>query len=1187
MSKSKKSDNQGDENQLLSSFDDDNMFGVGNVASTINSQFGMGLDFDTKDFNTEHAQDAVDFEDISLTDESETGDNDKKIDERREIEDKQNIQQPQSPGLNEDVKINDHIITDSVGELGSIDFNGLSNDDNNNLHGFDSANLDFNLNLSLPNAGNNNLFDFNLSGIQTSELKDDPFSSALMSNNSHLFDGLFDNNNTEATNNNFVDNSIIGSQFNFPQVQLQHQDQEQQQQQQQQKSKIQLALPQKPTLSEEQIKRNEEIKKRAEAEKQRRLKAKADLEEQQLRYYYPLFKKYSILKMHTIFRLNPKKSTYTNYFAEHAFEGTNKSLIPTKLKIEFENDEKKLFNKKRVANSASVHGLGTAPAVKNYQKIINITDDDYEFFRDRSQKQIRSSTDDNANDTWLATADWDDDVLLGNVAAPPVTNRVLKNLEISKGLNAAKLYQYDEPHIDNDYEEAIFEGNVAFISKANLKLDMNDPNLLFALRNNSSRSRRGKVTAALPTNEKFLIARFNISNDKAYEILKENYHTKIRATLGNLIIDHSMPAIRLQSPYYKVKLTKQQTRSFHRPKFIVRSNTVMYFSKPKLRKKKKDKGKDIKEIYGKTTDLTLGDTAPFYLLEYTEENPLILSNFGMGSKIINYYRKKHEEDTYRPKGLIGETHVLGVQDRSPFWNFGFVEKGKFVPTLYNQMVRAPVFQHDAQSTDFLLLKSVGGSRTSTRYFLRSIGKIFLVGQLYPVVEVPGPHSRKVTTVSKNRLKMIVYRVLNHNEHKRLVVKDISAHFPDQNDMQNRQRLKEFMVYQRSGEDQGYWKIKPNEKLPNEEEVKAMITPEDLCLLESMQVGQQHLEDYSIYSYDNINLDKFVPFVSKFNNKTEITGFSNAGSPMAFPTDATTPGGKGKSPAVNGNNSGNSNSNKTDLENLTGEQFEEQLAPWNTTRNFINATQGKAMLQLHGEGEPTGRSEGISFLRTSMKGGFKSLEDKDKSAKSGGHSYNVALQQKAYDDEIKRTWRKQNESLSSDEPLEYKKELVQKCRYNNRSLKSSVPPKVLRITRMVRNQYGVLERQVEVIKDERVINAYLLRKSQRYQEELQSKSQQLSQSIDLSTVKTPTNEDEKKLLEQELEKLQAQKNNRKVLQSGKGIGKGRNTKRKCALCGAVGHIRTKKSCPMYGKVPLPPNASGGSLNVSSPGPAASP
>jgi transcription initiation factor TFIID subunit 1 len=55
--------------------------------------------------------------------------------------------------------------------------------------------------------------------------------------------------------------------------------------------------------------------------------------------------------------------------------------------------------------------------------------------------------------------------------------------------------------------------------------------------------------------------------------------------------------------------------------------------------------------------------------------------------------------------------------------------------------------------------------------------------------------------------------------------------------------------------------------------------------------------------------------------------------------------------------------------------EQQLAPWITTKNFLFATQAKAMLKLHGEGDPTGRGEAFSFIRISMKDIFvKAGED---------------------------------------------------------------------------------------------------------------------------------------------------------------------------------------------------------------------
>jgi transcription initiation factor TFIID subunit 1 len=329
--------------------------------------------------------------------------------------------------------------------------------------------------------------------------------------------------------------------------------------------------------------------------------------------------------------------------------------------------------------------------------------------------------------------------------------------------------------------------------------------------------------------------------------------------------------------------------------------------------------------------------------------------------------------------------------------------------------------------------------------------------------------------------MIVYRVLKRSPERRLLVKDISVHFPDQNDMQNRQRLKEFMEYQRSGDDQGYWKLK--EELPNDR----LISPEDLTLLESMQVGQQQLDDKEFY---------------------------------------------------------------------TNEEMNDELAIWNLTKNFISATQGKAMLQINGDAD--GKS--FSFLKTSMKGGFKSFE-------SNGHSYNVALQQKAYDEEISRTWYDQQKRLSNPSPPTLEEVIAKNTSIpdlpNDQPKKvaeTGDAPKFLKITRRVRDKNGMIQRKYEIIRDPAVIKAYIKRR------------EKLEEDIIPEEVKVTNDEEKnqktKKLLEEQLAKLQKNQERRnarkanKESQLGKGSGKGKSTSRRCATCGAIGHIRTNKACPMY-------------------------
>jgi hypothetical protein len=187
-----------------------------------------------------------------------------------------------------------------------------------------------------------------------------------------------------------------------------------------------------------------------------------------------------------------------------------------------------------------------------------------------------------------------------------------------------------------------------------------------------------------------------------------------------------------------------------------------------------------------------------------------------------------------------------------------------------------------------------------------------------------------------------------------------------------------MEYHRRGPHQGFWRLKPTWTIPSDTEMLKMVGPEQVVLSESMQVGQRHLQD---------------------------AGYSQAAD------------------AAEGD----------DQSNLS---IEQQLAPWITTKNFLFATQAKAMLRLHGDGDPTGRGEAFSFIRISMKDIFvKAGEDYE--AKMGkcsrlhiakaptdfvhvaeaenrpksAHRYNVAEQQQIYKSEIERIWKAQFDSLS--------------------------------------------------------------------------------------------------------------------------------------------------------------------------------
>ncbi|KAI5290794.1 hypothetical protein KEM54_000422 [Ascosphaera aggregata] len=892
--------------------------------------------------------------------------------------------------------------------------------------------------------------------------------------------------------------------------------------------------------------------------------------------------------------LPPKKS----YFIGKQPLRTPKKLLPTKLHLEIAQDQERLFKTGAGAKRGmDFGGMDNPSLVVVKPEIVEEENQEGDFgglinLEDDMDEELPGNV--TMCDLQVMCADWDDTVTPPTPPADKVermkselTGDDVKivdtddwlleenpNKKRKTGKNVSDFVAFR--HLDIPYFDDPFEATEKLARTINL--DLNDPYLLLdefpdesALRSARKEYNRTPGGGLLEGGNlaKKLIKRYNISNDEAYDMLKENHQNRVRSTLGNVAIEHSLPAIRLQWPYYKTKLARQEARSFHRPALSFFPNLPVAFRKPGFIKRKHQRGKDVKVLYDSTKSLSLADNSHVMLVEYSEEYPLMLSNFGMGSRLVNYYRRKNMEDTSRPKADLGETAVLLPQDKSPFSIFGHVDPGETTTAVVTSMYRAPVWHHATKPTDFLIIRNSTGIE-GTHYYLRIIENLFVAGQQFPSVDVPGPHSRKVTTASKNRLKMISYRKIKKSKSHRVSVADITEHFPDSNDMQNRQKMKEFLQFNK---DYKEWEMKPGEQIPEEEVLRGLVKPEDVCLLEGMQVGQQHLHDSG---YD----------------KDEESG--------------------------------------DDDEGKEGEGFEQQMAPWKTTRNFLLASQGKAMLHLHGEGDPTGRGEGFSFIKTSMKGGFRavgeSVEDKldaRRLKELGGHSYNVARQQKSYEESIRRIWEAQKNSLSSnvehsgdefdlddhdnDGEREHRETSIDTLRpprserptpsftfgrrddetasVFSRFSTSSQSAKIMKITRKIRNNRGEVESVVELVRDPRVIKQY---QKQRHEAELRN--------LALNDIR-PTGDPETdarrmRHIQEELQRLQRNKERRHAREKQKGIsggsidlgspastvagfpglgalaatgagpGKGGGTTRKCANCGMVGHIKTnKKMCPM--------------------------
>ncbi|KAI0141561.1 hypothetical protein GGR57DRAFT_487455 [Xylariaceae sp. FL1272] len=871
---------------------------------------------------------------------------------------------------------------------------------------------------------------------------------------------------------------------------------------------------------------------------------------------FPQFVKHKILRFNQLLPEWPAEYVYK--------EPTNKDrepheFVPTKLELELDADAAKLFripdNSASLANKTKFQGTEDWPyqftGAFSHEEDSFSESDDEELVGGYSLQEIATICQD-----WDALLDTE--AILAKRKAQDVdqyeeldewereyiqSQPKAKRPKYEPGL--PDISSYDTWGIDD------FEGAVRRSSKR-VRLDVNDPYLLLEDVQSARPAKRPKVEEKMKRMangqlRRDILAHFNVSNDDAYEALKLNHKSKVRATLSNLAVEHSLPALKLTFPFYRTRL-EGQPWEYHRKKFDVAKTARINipFRKPGKVKRKEIKGKNTIDIFRKAKDLTLNDNSTAVLFEYCEQYPIVLSNFGMGSRIINYYRRKEVGDEEKiPKLDLGETHTLLPEDKSPFSNFGTVDSGETVPTLHNEMYRAPIFKHEARPNDFLLGHTTNG-QDGPRWFLRNIDHVYTVGQCLPSMEVPGPHARKVTNTSKNRLKMIAFRMMNQKQSHDVSLKEITPHVFEKEDPQNRQKLKEFLEYNKETKT---WRLRQGETMMDEAAIRAMIKPEDVCLVEAMQVGNQLIESAG---YD--------------------------------PKE------------------------KDDNEDGTEEPLVVQLAPWRLTKNYLDASAGKAMVALHGEGDPTGCGLGFSFIKTSMKGGYISAVqgplatsadaiERERKA-NGGHLYNVKKQQDMYSSAITQIWGRQKATLS-DSTAHDDADLLDTAneddRFNDRqpdatpaaamddgrsqfsrlSVASRSNRRKLKITRKKKNAEGQIETETVVLDDPLVIRNYMKQRAVLTEKDRDVYTFQPSMDAD-------ENRDKVKLVEKELARLLKNQDRRQVREKqGKGKKKkpeaaanpaaspdpsgdkaSVGTTRKCANCGQVGHIKTNKSkCPL--------------------------
>ncbi|KAM4726972.1 transcription initiation factor TFIID subunit 1 isoform 2-T2 [Anableps anableps] len=407
---------------------------------------------------------------------------------------------------------------------------------------------------------------------------------------------------------------------------------------------------------------------------------------------------------------------------------------------------------------------------------------------------------------------------------------------------------------------------------------------------------------------------WNLSNDEFYYPKQQG----LRGTFGGNIIQHSIPALELRQPFFPTHMGPMKLRQFHRPALkkysfgalaqpgphAVQPLLKHIKKKAKMREQERQASGGGDMFFMRTPQDLTGRDGDLILAEYSEEYPPLIMQVGMASKIKNYYKRKPGKDPGAPDCKYGETVYCHT---SPF--LGSLHPGQLLQAFENNLFRAPIYLHKMPETDFLVI------RTRHGYYIRELVDIFVVGQECPLFEVPGPNSKRANTHIRDFLQVFIYRLFwkSKDRPRRIRMEDIKKAFPSHSESSIRKRLKLCADFKRTGMDSNWWVLKPDFRLPTEEEIRAMVSPEQCCAYYSMLVAEQRLKDagYGEKSF-------FAP----------------------------------------------EEENEEDFQMKIDDEV--RTAPWNTTRAFISAMKGKCLLEVTGVADPTGCGEGFSYVKVPNK-----------------------------------------------------------------------------------------------------------------------------------------------------------------------------------------------------------------------------
>jgi hypothetical protein len=348
--------------------------------------------------------------------------------------------------------------------------------------------------------------------------------------------------------------------------------------------------------------------------------------------------------------------------------------------------------------------------------------------------------------------------------------------------------------------------------------------------------------------------------------------------------------------------------------------------------------------------------------------------------------KKSRDDRNRNEPSVnilpeGVTEILHPKVHGPF--IGEIEEGQSQTGLISNLFVAPLFSHEPESTDFLLIlgrnagATIPGRPDSLGVVLRELPKsIYAVGQTEPRQRVFGPGTQGEKNFIGPFVSYMIAKALTRHEAR----DDHGLRFDEIQSMvlpnlgltglTIRNRLKYVAIHEK---DSGVWSCKSigQEDYPGVDALGKQIPPEGVATFQATSSAVRRLSDLGIHSLMNGahalgsvgvamiylagQLTTAKEIARKVKKLAEVSKSNKNLQPsqVKFYEEA----------ALQLEKQSKALRQKHEVAKFIYEEL--QLAPWHLTGEFLDVHrkgEGTGMMKLTGLGDPTGVGEGFSFLR---------------------------------------------------------------------------------------------------------------------------------------------------------------------------------------------------------------------------------